>query len=390
MGRCLCFHREDESVLTLGDGITAKTIVIDARVVIGNHGHGILRYTEELLLHLAQQDTALHFVILVNRDSPFIRLNWPSNFRLHVMRSRWLSFLGQFELAWVLRKLKPEVFHTPSFMVPLLSSCPMITTIHDLNHVVLADNYSVFHRIYYSFVLSKKVRKAKAVITVSQFSRSEILHYFRLNPAQVRVIHNGIAEGFTTRDCLSEESRQSFLDRFELPSRYILSIGNKKPHKNILRTVMAYCHGNFSLPLVLLSDFDPAILTIAEKSGKKHLIHFLRFVRSSEFAMVYAHAAVFVYPSLYEGFGFPPLEAAACGVPTVVSRKTSLPEVMGDGAIYVDPESPADIAKGIEKALSYDEEVREIVRRGQKNSKRFRWSQVARETLAVYENIAGS
>jgi glycosyltransferase involved in cell wall biosynthesis len=379
-------------------GLVVKSIVIDARVVIGNHGHGILRYTEELLLHLARvseersadPDDACRkyrFIVLLNRDSPFRRLAWPRHFELYLMRTRWLSFLGQVELAFILRKLRPDVFHTPSFMVPLLSNCPIITTIHDLNHVVLADNYSVFHRIYYSLILSRKVRSARAVITVSQFSKSEILQYFHVDPAKVYVIYNGIGEAFQPCRLICQESNTRFRLKYELPEAYILSIGNRKPHKNIIRTVEAYCRGGFQIPLVLLTDFDPDVLEIAERYGKKHLIHFLRFVSSGEFHFVYANARAFVYPSLYEGFGFPPLEAAASGVPVVVSRKTSLPEVLQDGAIYVDPEDSDDIAAGIKRALSGTAEVDEIVSKGRAIAEGFRWSRVARETLGVYESV---
>lgn len=368
----------------------SKKVVIDARVVVGNHGHGILRYTEELLIHLQNIQSELEFVLLVNRDSPFVKRSWPKNFSLFVMRTRWISFLGQFELAWVLRAIAPDLFHTPSFMVPLFANYPLITTIHDLNHVVLSENYSIFHRIYYSLILAKKVYKARAVITVSHFSRSEILSYFRLDPAKVRVIYNGIADHFREFASFDETKVQKFLEKYELPDQYILSIGNRKPHKNVLRTVQAYCSGQFDLPLVLLTEYDPEILEVAERAQKKHRIYFLRFVTTQDFPMVYARARAFVYPSLYEGFGFPPLEAAACGVPTVVSKRASLPEVLQDGAVYVDPEDVLDIRRGIEQALDDSETMLQCVARGKQIAQQYRWSLVAQQTLDVYLSVLGS
>lgn len=369
---------------------TPRKVVIDARVVVGNHGHGILRYTEELLLQLAQLSTPIHFVLLVNPQSPFARRAWPSNFTIIPMRTGWISFFGQFELAFVLRKLKPDLFHTPSFMVPIFGKLPLLTTIHDLNHVVLSENYSIFHRIYYSFFLARKVCKAAAVITVSQFSRDEILRYFNLNPEKVRVIYNGIDEHFFAGDSLRAEDTERFIERYELPEKYILSIGNRKPHKNVHRTVEAYCAGDFSYPLVLLSEFDPALLEIAEKKQKKHLIYFLRYVGRQEFPLVYSRAVAFVFPSLYEGFGFPPLEAAACGVPAVVARRASLPEVMRDAAIYVNPLDSEDIRRGIEVAVARGEEAQRAVRRGLEVAREYRWSKVAGETLEVYRSILGN
>jgi glycosyltransferase involved in cell wall biosynthesis len=369
---------------------TPRKVVIDARVVVGNHGHGILRYTEELLLQLAKLQTSIQFVLLVNPRSPFAQRQWPSNFTIVPMRTGWISFFGQFELAFVLRKLKPDLFHTPSFMVPIFGKRPLLTTIHDLNHVVLSENYSIFHRIYYSFFLARKVCKAAAVITVSQFSRNEILRYFNLSPEKVRVIYNGIDDHFFAGDSIGEHDTGRFIEKYELPEKYILSIGNRKPHKNVYRTVEAYCAGDFRYPLVLLSEFDPALLEIAERKQKKHLIYFLRYVGRQEFPLVYSRAVAFVFPSLYEGFGFPPLEAAACGVPAVVARRASLPEVMRDAAIYVNPLDSEDIRRGMEVAVERGEEAQFAVRRGLEVAREYRWSKVAAETLEVYRSILGN
>lgn len=376
------------AVAALGSA-EAPLVVIDARVVVGNHGHGILRYTEELLLHLAALQAPLRFVLLVNAQSPFAKRSWPSNFFLVMMRTGWISFWGQFELAFVLGRLKPDLFHTPSFMVPIFCRCPLLTTIHDLNHVVLSENYSVFHRIYYSSILSRKVLDAAGVITVSKFSRNEIVQYFKLPSEKVRVIYNGIDDHFFAGSHGTQAGLGDFQARYELPESYILAIGNRKPHKNIARTVEAYCSGDFREPLVLLSDFDSSLLSIAERYNKKHLIHFLRYVPRQEFPLVYAGARAFVFPSLYEGFGFPPLEAAACGVPVVASRRASLPEVLKEGAIYVDPEDVPDIRRGLIQALRNDSATRELTERARLNAKEYRWGKVARDTLQVYLGVLG-
>jgi glycosyltransferase involved in cell wall biosynthesis len=364
-------------------------VAIDARVVVGHHGHGILRYTEELVHHLATLQSPLRFVLLVNAGSPLLGRKWPPNVSFVTMRAGWISFWGQFELALVLARLRPQLFHTPSFMVPIFGYWPLVTTIHDLNHVVLSENYSLFHRIYYSVVLARKVRQAEAVITVSRFSRDQILKFFKVSSNKVKVIYNGIDDHFFTSDASDASLVRAFRERYELPERYILSIGNRKPHKNVARTVQAYCSGDFSDPLVLLSEFDPKLLAIAERYGKKHMVHFLRFVSRQYFPLVYASARVFVFPSLYEGFGFPPLEAGACGVPVVASRRASLPEVLKDGAIYVDPEDVMDIQRGLELALLDGDQTKSVVACGRRNARDYRWNKVAQETLAVYLDVLG-
>lgn len=363
-------------------------IVVDARVVLENHGHGIARYTEEFLRELKTLDTRFRFVILVHRKSPLLALDWPDHVSLRVMRSSWISFIwGQFELAWVLWQLKPNLFHSPSFIVPFLSQAALVTTIHDLNHVVLSENYSVFHRLYYSVFLARKIRRAKAVITVSRFSRDEIVNFFRIPPSQVAVIHNGISPRFRERSKVSPAALEAFRERYELPDGFLLSIGNKKPHKNICRMVEAYCRAGVEEPLVLLTEFDPKILEIAERFNQKHKIYFLRFVTNEELPLVYSLAKVFVYPSLYEGFGFPPLEAAACGIPVVVSNRSSLPEVMADCAVYVNPEDPDDIGRGIREALTLGASTHARVESGLELVKRYTWKRMAEETLSIYASI---
>lgn len=368
-----------------------KRVVIDARVVLENHGHGIARYTDEYLRHLARLPCSdMEFVVLVNAASPLLRCQWPSHMRLHVMRTGWIAFWGQIELALLLWRLEPDVFHSPSFIVPFLSDAPLVTTIHDLNHVVLSENYSIFHRLYYSFFLARKVRQAKCVITVSRFSKNEIVRFFGIPVSAVRVVYNGISEAFTKRPKpLSRDSdeAEAFRRRFELPDRFVLGMGNRKPHKNICRLVEAWCLLDDPPPLVLLTEFDPQILAIAQKHGRKHMLYFMRFVSNAELPWVYSLAEAFVYPSLYEGFGFPPLEAAACGVPVVVSDRTSLPEVMQDGAIFVNPEDVLDIRRGIEEALSRSERVEGIVERGRRKAAEYSWARVAEETLSIYRQV---
>lgn len=365
-----------------------KHVVIDARVVVSNQSHGIARYTEEIVLNLREIDSSLRFTLLVHPHSPLMTLEWPDNFELRKMKTSWMSWLGQFELFMCLRKLKPDLFHAPSFIVPFLSNVPLVTTIHDLNHVVLSENYSIFHRLYYSVLLSRKIKKAKSVITVSEFSRNEIVNFFRTSPESVTVIHNGISKNFQDPQDLFSESADAILRQYELPERYILSVGNKKPHKNIARLVEAWCASTCSTPLVLLSEFDQDLVTIAERAHKKHNLYFLRFVPNECLPTVYSRAEVFVYPSMYEGFGLPPLEAAACGTPVIVSNCSSMPEVMGSHATYIDPSDTESIARTLEKTMENLAQTKEInSRAGQIHAQGFSWLRAARETLNIFQTV---
>lgn len=362
-------------------------VVIDARVVVTNQSHGIARYTDEFVRNLKNIQSPFRYTLLVTKKSPLLTMQWPSHIELKILKTSWISWLGQLELLWCMNTLKPDLFHSPSFIVPFLTNVPLVTTIHDLNHVVLSENYSIFHRLYYSVLLAKKVKKARAVITVSGFSQQEIVNFFHITRDHVRVIHNGISENFHHGNSISTQDSRDILKKYELPERYILSIGNKKPHKNIARLVEAWCKSSIKHPLVLLSDFDPQLLALAEKHHKKHNLHFLRFVPNDVLPAVYAGAELFVYPSIYEGFGFPPLEAAACGVPVVVSNCSSLPEVMRDCALYVDPSNTDEIARTLELALLNTTEQLERVRKGEELAKSYSWAKAADSTHDVYVRV---
>ena len=365
-----------------------KHVVIDARVVVSNQSHGIARYTEEIVRNFRHLDCSLRFTLLVHPDSPLLSMVWPENFTLKALKTSWMSWLGQLELFWCLRKLKPDLFHAPSFIVPFLSNVPLVTTIHDLNHVVLSENYSIFHRLYYSVLLSRKIKKAKSVITVSEFSRNEIVNFFRTPSDNVTVIHNGISENFQEHENTTGLSAEEILRKYELPERYILSVGNKKPHKNIARLVEAWCTSNCTTALVLLSEFDPNLVAIAERAHKKHNLYFLRFVPNEFLPTIYSRAEIFVYPSMYEVFGLPPLEAAACGTQVIVSNTSSMPEVMSHHAIYIDPSDTENIARTLEKAMENLTHTKgQNALAGQKHARGFSWLRASRETLNIFENV---
>lgn len=367
--------------------IKRKHIVIDARVVVHNQSHGIARYTDELVRNLKNIKSPFLFTLFANQNSPLLKQEWPEHIQFRVLRTSWISLIGQIELFKHLNELKPDLFHSPSFIVPFLSRVPLVTTIHDLNHVVLSENYSIFHRLYYSVLLARKIKRSKAVITVSGFSKQEIVNFFQTQPEHVRVIHNGISEQFQNPPARGDAALEACLKKYELPSEYILSIGNKKPHKNIARLVEAWAKSSINTPLVLLSDFDQSLLEIAETFHKKHNLHFLRFVPNDILPSIYAGAKLFVYPSIYEGFGFPPLEAAACGIPVVVSNCSSLPEVMRDCALYIDPSNIDDIAVTLEKALARTPEQQDRIKRGRELVKTYSWAKAAEATHHVYENV---
>lgn len=367
-----------------------KTIMFDARVVIRGIEHGIARHVKELLFGL--EKNTLHekynFIIIINKNSSLLDHIFPRNFRFITLNYGILNILGQFEIFFIILKYKPNIFHTPHFMVPLLSTVPLVVTIHDMNHVALSENYSFIQKIYYNFFLKRKLLKAKSIITVSNFSKTEIVKYLNISPDKIHVFYNGVFKNFQPLDQFDKVKINSIIFKYRLPSKFIFSIGNHKPHKNLEMLTEAYCKGNFNIPLVILTNSNHKLIKIAKYYGKLKLVHFLDFVLEEDISLIYSLSSAFVYISLYEGFGLPAIEAAACAVPVVVSNTTSLPEIMEDAAIYVDPENIIEIQNGIQEALDvHSEKTQLCIKNGLKLIEKYSWEKMANETLQLYNSL---
>ncbi|KAB8039483.1 glycosyltransferase [Silvanigrella paludirubra] len=367
-----------------------KTIMLDARIVLKNSEHGIARHVRELItniLNISENDK-FTFYILINKNSPFLDLKFPKNFKLITLKYGVFSLLSQIELFFIILKYKPDFYHSPQFIVPLLSNVPLIATIHDMNHVALPNNYAFYKKIYYNFFLKKKLLKSESIITVSQFSKSEITKYTGINENKIHVFYNGVFNNFKPLSEFSKEKINSVIFKYNLPQKYIFSIGNHKPHKNLAKLIESYCTGSFQIPLVILTDSNDSLMEIVNQYNYKNKIQFINFIHENDFPIIYCLSKIFIYISLYEGFGLPPIEAAACGIPTIVSNTTSLPEVMGNASIYVDPNNINDIQRGIREALDEQNPNRKAyIENGLTLAKKYSWERMARETIQLYDSL---
>jgi glycosyltransferase involved in cell wall biosynthesis len=348
--------------------------------------HGIARYVYQLLMCLQTAGVKHQFLIMVNPGSPLETVEWPAHMKLIYVLANWISFREQWEIPKVLKAVKADLFHTPSFVAPILCPCRLVMTIHDLNHMVLPEFYTILHQIYYQFFVRSCIGRSEYILTVSNFSKSEILRNLQVDPQKVFVTYNGVLPNY--EPVADPLFLQYVRDIYELPKDFIFCLSNNKPHKNIHQLVRAFCFSDLNIPLVLASPVDRAIIKIAENYGKKHLIYFSKFIAEEHLPAVYSLTRLFVFPSTYEGFGLPPLEALACGVPVVVARSSSLPEVVGDNAIFTDPYDYQDIARALKIGIE-DEELRNRLRKnGMQHARRFSWTEMTRQTLEIYERCA--
>jgi glycosyltransferase involved in cell wall biosynthesis len=360
-------------------------IAIDARMINPGSMHGIARYVHELLMCLKDRppSDAHEFFIVVNPRSPLEQIQWPAHMHLVEVQGSWISLRQQWELPNVLKQIKADLFHAPSFMAPLLCPCRLVMTIHDLNHMVLPQFYTPFHQFYYQIFVRSCIRRSEYILTVSHFSKNEIVRNLNISPDKVFVTYNGVSANY--RPVEDQELLAYVRDIYELPEKFIFCLTNNKPHKNVHQLVRAYCYSSIDIPLVLACPVDRNIIRIAENYGKKHLIYFSKFIHEEHLPCVYSMTHLFVYPSTYEGFGLPPLEALSCGAPVVVARSSSLPEVVGDAAIFTNPFDYQDIARALELGVR-DEALRARLRRyGVTHARRFSWQSMANQTLEIYE-----
>lgn len=263
---------------------------------------------------------------------------------------------------------------SPGYNAPLFPVRPYLFTLHDLNHLDRPENSSVAKRLYYRLVIRRACRFAFRVLTVSEFSRRRILDWAGIAAERVVNVGNGVDDAYNPQVAPQE-----------FPARYLFCVGSRKAHKNEARLLAAFARARIdaSILLVLTGQPDAAMTTLCNSLGLVDRVHFIGRIAEEDLPRWYRGAIALAFPSLYEGFGLPVIEAMACGTPVLTSTTTSLPEVAGDAALLVDPLDVDEIAAGIER-LCHDAPLREELRRkGLARAACFRWEAVAARVEGV-------
>lgn len=290
------------------------------------------------------------------------------------------SFKVSLQLSiYSLFKNKDCVLFLPGYIPPLFSKIPFVFTIHDLNHIDRAENSSFLKCFFYFFVIKPGCHKAKYILTVSEFSRKRIIDWSGVSPEKVVNVGNGVDESFNI-------TVQPFTPGY----RYLLCVSNRKLHKNEPMLIRAFAQASVEhdLKLVITGDTTAELEKLLDVLDISDRVVFIGRVKDSELPGLYKGSLGLVFPSLYEGFGLPVVEAMACGVPVLTSNTTSLPEVAGESAILVNPESIDEIRTGIER-LTKDQALRtDLIAKGLERAKLFSWDAVAARVQAVLEEVA--
>ncbi|MGD9904428.1 MAG: glycosyltransferase family 4 protein [Vicinamibacterales bacterium] len=367
-------------------------IAIDARKL---HDFGIGTYIRNLVHQLAALDPASEYVLLARPGDLAEATAAGANVRAVAESARPYSLGEQLRLPLAARRLHADLFHAPHYVLPPLVPGRTVVTIHDCIHLRFPRYLpSRAAWLYAHTMIRVAARKAACILTVSEASKRDILHYTGVRPEKVVVVHNGIDARFAAipDDAALERVRL----RFDLSHPFVLYVGNIKPHKNLERLIeafaMARTAGPDDLRLVVIGDEVgkyPALRQMVHRHRLDKQVRFFGFQPAATLVAFYRLARAFVFPSLYEGFGLPPLEAMANLTPVVTSNVSSLPEVVGDAALLVDPYDSASIADGIRRVV-VDEALRaDLIARGRTRVQEFSWVRAASRTLDVYRDVAG-
>lgn len=329
---------------------------------------------------------------------PDLAADFPENFEVKILRWPLRYFWGQVRLSLEMLFNPPDILFCPAHTIPLIHPGSPLTlsrkgrgerrggktfaTLHDVGFADYPELYDWKSRWYHRFSAKLAIKEAYHIFTVSEFSKERIIENYN-SPSPSPSRGEGLRERVTVTYLGFDQSKFKPRDP-RLAGDYILFVGRLEPKKNILNIIKAYEMAGMPQKLVLagkkidILDVESYLSTRTELASK---IEFRGYVREEEKPSLYAEAAVFLFPTLYEGFGLPIIEAQASGVPVITSNTASNPEIAGEGALIVDPESPYEIAQAIRELMSNEDLREEKIRLGFENLKRFNWQQTARLTL---------
>jgi glycosyltransferase involved in cell wall biosynthesis len=283
-----------------------------------------------------------------------------------------------------------DLFHAPHYTLPSGLRGHSVVSIHDLIHLRFPQYFTPAQRAYARFMVGQAARYAGAVITSSENTKADLIDLFHIEENRVKVVHLGIGQRFQP---IEQELVQRFRREFDLSIPFLLSVGNVKPHKNLSTLLRAFSRvrSRYSdLQLVFVGGRclqDRPLADLARELGVTNAIRDLGRISEENVLAAYNAAEMLVFPSLYEGFGYPVVEAMACGTPTVVSTGGSLREVAGDASLQCDPHNPDSFAEAIELILTDAERRASLVKLGIERAKRFSWQATTAQTLKVYDQV---
>lgn len=376
-------------------------IGIDARFYGGEQSKGLGRYTQKLIEYLAKIDTTNEYVVFLQTEE---YRKWPiKNKNFFPLRApyRWYSLSEQILMPIKIKQANVDFIHFPHFNVPLFYRGPFIVTIHDLilsrypteRATTLGPWLYKIKQLAYHQVIKHAALNSLNIITVSKYSKKDIVDYFKINGEKIFITYEGT--DLIKKDILDEEQEKRIINKYGIHRPFILYVGNAYPHKNLetlLQVVKKLKKQNkLDWKLVLIGKKDYFYKRLEQQAWAMDIdkeVLFIGFVSDRELPFFYKKALAYIFPSRYEGFGLPPLEAMSYHTPVVSSNQACLPEILGDAALYFDYQDNYGIINQLEKVIKNPEIRDELIKKGAKQIKKYSWEKMAQQTFTIYEQTA--
>jgi|CXWL01.1.fsa_nt_gi glycosyltransferase involved in cell wall biosynthesis len=366
------------------------TIGIDARKA---HDFGIGTYIRGLVRALAAVDQENRYLLFVGTAAATAFADLPANFSLVIERAPVYSLREQFALSWQLFRRRLDLYHATHYVLPALVPCPAVVTIHDIIHLLYPEflpNRLAF--LYAQRMIGSSLQRGRKIIAVSENTRADLASYFKMDGKKIQVIYNGVDTIFRQR--LDPDARDRVLAELGIRPPYLLFLGNPKPHKNLDRVLAAYAQARrqqaIAEPLICVGDKGGAegrIRQQAEALGIADHVQLVGHVPDAALPAIYQGATLFLYPTLYEGFGLPVVEAMASGTPVITANTSALREIAEGYAQLVNPLDVDQMAEAINRCLADAPFRANLAERGRMRESDFRWERTARKTLALYLSV---
>ncbi len=351
---------------------------------------GIHRYIYHLLRALPEAAPEWQWVAFVGearfRPSAGLtvrRTRWPT-------ANPWVRILWEQGVQpWAIRRERLHLLHALAYVTPVIAACPTVVTVHDLSFVRFPAAFRAMNRLYLQTMTRRSVFRASRVITDSESTRRDLVRLWGVPADRVSVAYPGVEPAYQPA---SPDRVEAFRRKKGLPRRYVLFLGTLEPRKNVTGAVEAFARwartANTRDVWLIIAGAKgwryQAIFARVQELGLTDRVRFPGYIPAAELPDWYRAAELLIYPSLYEGFGLPPLEAMACGTPVITSNTSSLPEVVGDAALLVDPYDVEAIADALARLLEDAELRRQLREAGLQRARLFSWERTARETIAAY------
>lgn len=369
-------------------------IGIEVQRIFRKNKHGMEIAGLELIREIQKLDKTNEYILLARADEDRNCIRENANFRVQTFPSLTYADWEQVALPRQVKKLGIDLLHCTCNTGPVYSPVPLVLTLHDIIYLenlnFRGSSYQNFGNLYRRIVVPRVVAKSDLIITVSEFEKKLIRDRLQIPEEKIKVIYNGIHERF--HQSADPVSLEEFRRKMALPERFMLFLGNKAPKKNTINVIRAYAkyvrQSQSPVPLVI-ADYDRnELLRFLESIDAGYCAQYLYFpgyIGPDSMPLLYQSSEFFLYPSLRESFGMPILEAMACGVPVMTSNTSSMPEVAGDAAFYVDPFSVEDICRGLMEinANSFPRDL--YIEKGLGRTKLFSWEKAAKKILAIYQ-----